>query len=144
MSFVAIKAEIKTLVEGVSGINEVYDYGINPFRAEIAAYPVAVVLPKSNDNLMDSFNANITTYNFEVWILNKVEAVDEEAGQEAVEAIIDDLIDLFDDKDNCDLNGSCTWVTPTTGEFVRSGISNSEVAIFASIVLKCNKHRDIS
>ena len=137
MSVVAIKAKIVEKLGDLADIQEVYNWGIDLNKAEIAAYPVAVVLPTDSSNDMLSMGDNLTSYNFAVYLFSRVEAVDEQAGQNELEDLVDQVVGLFANNADNDLDGTVSWTAPPTWKFYRSQFSNSQMALIAEVTLQC-------
>ncbi len=139
MSLVAIKAAIVALVGGLSEIENAFDYGKNMLTAEIAAYPVAVILPNGITSRIETNQHNLRTYNFNVWIMMEAEAVNLSTAQGTLEAAVDAVQNELAKDDNIDLGGLVEYTNPPNVSFVRADIGGSNVALWANLVLECNK-----
>lgn len=139
MSFATIKADIVTLLETVLSIKNVFNYGKNIFSAEISEYPIAVVSSDSLNTRIETNMGNQRVYVYNIWIIHEVEAVNLSTEQGILEAALDDVIALFEKDDNLSLSGSIEYLNPVKVEFFRADVGGSKVALWANLVLECNK-----
>lgn len=98
-----LKNAIKTHLESISGIQVVYGYE----KGELAGYPCAIVTLDSIGTRIESTTEDERKYSFKVKVLQ--EMVDDGAGAEEaesrVEALIDTILDTFED--DYTLSGNC-------------------------------------
>ena len=139
MSLTTIKAKIIELIETVASIEAVFDYGKNTNTEEIAAYPMVVVMSNGITSRIETNRDNLRTYSFNIWILIQSEAASNSASQATLEGAVEDIQNLMASADNIDLGGLVHYVNPPNASFIRADVGGSNVALWANLVLECNK-----
>ncbi len=139
MGFTSLQNAIVALVDDIVAIKAVYNYGVRILQEEIKEYPVAVVLPSDNASEYLSFGENERTYTFKVFVVYKCEATSIATAQVATQDIIDALIDKFDVDTNNTLGGLCYRIEAMPSSFEQTNVSSSDVAIVATVMLRCHQ-----
>lgn len=149
MSYPAIKAKIVARVQTLVDTNDatklqsVYDYGVRFMQEEVKAYPIAVVIPNEETSQYWSKDQNQRVYVFKVYIIFRCEATVLRTAHNAVEAIADQILDLFDVDSNNDLDDTIAFIDATTSSFEQRSVSESDVAVVASVMLRCNQLKNV-
>lgn len=144
MGFQSIKASIVTGLGTITDIKQVFNYGVKVFQAEINEFPVALVVPASNDSSYLSTGDNQRVYNFKVWVIGKTDGISSQVVQDSVESIVDQIMDYFDSDANNTLGDTVTHIEATPADWDQVQTSPSEVAIVASVMLKCHQLYDVT
>lgn len=101
MSFQTLRPQVKAVVDTISALQEVSAYPKIGFEG----YPAAYVLPSTNSGDYETTTENIRTYGFLVRVFYETKHGGISNAFDALESIIDSLIDAFDEED---LKGSDT------------------------------------
>lgn len=110
MSYVSISAQIKALLEGVTGLNEVYEYE----PKELAKYPCATITAQSHQNLFNDTAANRRQYTFMIRCFYRTD--DAAVAESTLQTIADAIISAIET--NVTLNGACDFARPTAGKWL--------------------------
>lgn len=95
MSFAILKPQIKTLLSNISVIQDTAAYP----KVKFDGYPAASVEPSSNSADYETTTENIRTYAFIVRVFYETKNTGIENALEALEEVVDDVIDAFDQED---------------------------------------------
>lgn len=95
MSFNTLRGQIKTVLEAESDIGEVSG---SP-KLKFGTYPGAYVVPSDNESDYETNNENIRTYAFVVRVIYETKSTGVENALDALEDIVDSLLDIFDQED---------------------------------------------
>lgn len=95
MSWSVIRPQIKTLLESVSGIQEVSS---SP-KVKFTGYPAAYVVPSDNEGDYETTTENIRTYAFIVRLFYETKDTGVATALDALEDIVDSVLDKFDLED---------------------------------------------
>lgn len=95
MAWATLRSQVKTLVEANSDIQEVVGYP----KIKFNGYPAAYVVPSDNSGDYETTQENIRTYAFLVRVFYETKQSGVETAISALEGIIDDLLDAFDQED---------------------------------------------
>jgi len=139
MSFVSIIAAIKSILQGITDIQEVWDYDKGTFTG----YPAVVVYPSENRNDFETTSQNRRQYVFTVRVHIPMEATgatDHEKADRVMREVLDLIIDAFDKKYT--LNGAVqlSFATPSVWGYQTR---ESGVIRVAEIKLTCVQLADI-
>jgi hypothetical protein len=110
MSFVTIKAEIKTILEGIADIQEVFNFDKGTF----GGYPAAVVFPSENSADYETTIQNRRQFVFTIRLhqsMEKTGASDHEKADRILSEVTDQVLDEFDKKFT--LNGAVNFCLAT-------------------------------
>lgn len=95
MSWQILRPQIATLLETVSDIQEVSS---SP-KIEFGGYPAAHVVPSDSSGEYETTRENVRTYSFTVRLFYETKHSGVPQAYEALEAIVDSVLDLFDQED---------------------------------------------
>lgn len=109
MSYVAIAAQLKTLMQTISEINVVYDYE----EKQLNKFPAATITSSSHQNAFNDLGGNRRNYSHVIRLY--VRAEDEAAAERVMRIIVDRVIAVIES--NISLGGSCDYATPTEGRW---------------------------
>lgn len=101
MSWNTLRPQIKTLLSTLSTFQEVSNYPKMKFNG----YPAATVTPSDQTGDYETTKENVRTYCFIVRVFYETKNTGIETALDALEDIVDSVIDLFDKED---LKGSAT------------------------------------
>ena len=91
--FKALNAKIKTKLEGISKLHEVF---ADPL-SEFTGYPAAYITPSDNTNDYETTAENLRIYTFLVRIFYAKDSADNAAAlYDAMRDLVDDVLDAFD------------------------------------------------
>jgi len=90
-----LRPQIKTLLETVNGLHEVSG---TP-KLVFSGYPAAYIVPAENENAYETNKENIRTYAFIVRLFYDTKNSGIGTAIEALEQLVDSVIDLFDQED---------------------------------------------
>ena len=119
MSFAHIRNQLKTKLQALPQLQNVYDYPNNKF----SGYPAGVIRSMGNDSDYETVCENERHYVFTVYIYQEKEFLSESQARRRVESLADLIIDTFDKDEflagismppNKDLMG----ITPALSEIV--------------------------
>jgi hypothetical protein len=135
MSYVSIVAKIKSKLEAITQVKEVWDFPINAFKAEIKDWPIAVIVESSNESDYLTTSENFIVYAYEIWLFNRVDNAILKKEWEKHREVMDAVLDAFH-KDPT-LGGTVINIKPVPGEWRTEGLSESQSAIMSYVVLRC-------
>lgn len=95
MSWNTLRSQVKSVIETVSGIQEVASYP----KIKFSGYPAAYVVPSDNEGDYETTRENIRTYSFIVRLFYETKESGVEAALNALEDIVDNCLDAFDQED---------------------------------------------
>ena len=148
MSWQTLRPQVKTLIDSISTIQEVVGYPKIKFRG----YPAANVTPSDNTADYETTTENVRTYVFNVRLFYETKKKGIEGSLEALEKIVDSVLDKVDQED---LKGSTTrtvgvslpsgytflniWATPAAW-----GQIDGEALLMADLTIGIRLSRDIA
>lgn len=103
MSWNTLYSQVKTVLDGISTIQEV---SLSP-KVKFAGYPAAYVVPSDSTGDYETTAENIRTYAFIVRVFHETKASGIEEAITALADVIDSIIDAFDQDD---MNDSSTRI----------------------------------
>jgi len=120
-TYTVIKDYIESKLNGIAKIQAVYDYP----KLDFSEYPSAVIIPTTQTSIYQTMNDNERKYNFDVMIFYDVQNSGIETAIDAIDDLVDDVLDLFDTDEfltGISLPAGYTMIAvePTTGEFVQN------------------------
>ena len=95
MSFTVLRPQIGTLLETLDTIYEVS----NSPKVKFGGYPAAHIVPSDNESDYETTTENVRTYAFMVRIFYETKVTGVGEALEALEKIVDSVLDLFDQED---------------------------------------------
>lgn len=95
MSFSILRPQIKSLLQTLSTLEEVSG---EP-KLNFSGFPAAAVVPFGNESTYETNAENLRTYQFEVQLFVDTKDIGVTAALEDLEAIVDSVLDLFDQED---------------------------------------------
>lgn len=95
ISWQTIRPQIGTLLETLSTIQEV---STSP-KIKFSGYPAAHIVPSTNEADYETTTENVRTYAFLVRIFYETKVTGIGSALEALEKIVDSVLDLFDQED---------------------------------------------
>ncbi len=95
MSFQVLRPQIGTLLETLDTIQEVS----NSPKIKFTGYPAAHVVNSDNESDYESTTENVRTYAFMVRVFYETKVTGVGDSLEALEKIVDSVLDLFDQED---------------------------------------------
>ncbi len=95
MSFQVLRPQIGTLLETLSTIHEVS----NSPKVKFGGYPAAHIVPSDNESDYETTTENVRTYAFMVRVFYETKVKGVAGALEALEKIVDSVLDLFDQED---------------------------------------------
>jgi hypothetical protein len=110
MSYVSITAQLKAILEAVTGLNEVYDYE----PKELLKYPCATITAQSHQNLFNDTAANRRQYTFTIRCFYRTD--DAATAESTLQGIADSVISAIET--NVTLNGACDFARPTASKWL--------------------------
>lgn len=118
MSYVTIAAQLKTILQTITELNQVYDYE----PKELLKYPCATITSTSHKNEFNDLAANRRIFTFTIRIYNRTDIASD---AETIMRIVADRV-ITTIEGNVTLNGSCDWASPTEGKW---GFAEREVPV---------------
>ena len=95
MSWKILRPQIKTLLDTISTIHETANYP----KAKFSGYPAATITPNENDGEYETNTENERNYSFMVRVFYETKNTGIQAAIEALEEVVDSIIDAFDKED---------------------------------------------
>jgi len=121
MSYVSIGTQIKAILDGVSGLNAVFNYN----EKAIDKWPAAIIVASSHSNKFSDLAANQRDFTFKVYMFHPTNtATSDEDAEGILRALADAVITAIEG--NVTLNGACDWASPTVGTW---GYDQREVPV---------------
>lgn len=114
MSYQTIIPAIKSTVENVEAVRDVYSY---PLDGNPKEYPSVIFFPDSFDNTYETNEENFKTYRFRMWIVVDLAGTDEETAFTSIlPNVVDDVITELDTNWNGGtIDGHRVWYTLENG-----------------------------
>lgn len=142
MSYVAIKAELKTILDD-TGIftGEVLTRGESAEGYAFGASPSAMVFPTGHENDYLTTDDNLRTFMFNIVILRHTHASKYQTEQDALEANVDTVMDAIDT--NQYLNDVVLTTIPVGATFGTIGNASDQMVLAAVIVVKSKKDKSL-
>ena len=148
MSWQTLRPQLKTLIDTISTISETVSYP----KMKFGSYPAATVTPNENDAAYETNTENIRNYSFMVRVFYETKHTGIQSAIEALEEVIDSVIDKFDQED---LKGATTRTVgislPSGYTFINIWASPGawfelpdEELIYAEVSVRVRISRDIS
>lgn len=95
MSWLVLRPQIATVLQGISTIQEVAS---SP-KVKFNGYPAAHVIPSDNSGDYETTTENVRTYSFIVRVFYDTKETDIGTALTALEEVVDSVIDAFDQED---------------------------------------------
>jgi hypothetical protein len=94
MSYSTLIPNIKSAIEGVAAVRDVYAY---PLAGNPKQYPSVVFIPDSFENSFETVADNMKVYRFRMWVMVDLAGTDEETAFTSIlPNVIDKIIAAFD------------------------------------------------
>lgn len=135
----ATRAALKTLIQTVTKIANVYDYA-NPI---IDGYPAVILDMTSEDGTMLDDNNNLRVITFTIWLAQETKVLGLQGAKDSLDAATKDLINALELRSNDTLGGTVDWIMPSSGRRLQSQ-SEEGLIVYQEIILKCNVSSAIS
>lgn len=91
-AYTTIRDQIKTILDGVTKIQEVKD---DP-SAKFDGYPAAIIVPSDQESDYETESENMRIYSFDVHLLQDIQEGGLSAALDALYDLADDVFDIFD------------------------------------------------
>lgn len=111
MSFITLKGKIKTVLEGINGIQQVSDYPNQDFKG----FPAVVVRTDGNSSDYETTSENSEIYAFSLFVFQNI-GKDAPIGQQKARNILEELCDTI--RDTFDSNEFLNGVVMPTGRIM--------------------------
>lgn len=126
MGYVTIAAQLKSLLEGVSGLNAVYDYDAK----ELKKYPAATITAQGHQGAFSDLQANRHEYAFVIRIYYQTE--DAASAESVMRTVVDAVMNEIET--HTTLNDTCSWARPSEASW---GFLEREVPLrYAQITVR--------
>lgn len=106
-----IRANLKTLLQTVTGISAVYD----SFETNVSGYPVILFDISNSESTMLTDTENIRKITFSIYILSEFSVATRDTAKSLLDTITQAVVVALEDIDNISLSGSVDWLMPTVG-----------------------------
>lgn len=120
-----IRSNLKTLLQTVTQIANVYDY-LNP---NVEGYPAIIFDVSNNRSDMLTDTENLRTVTFTVYILQEIAVQGQQSAIDLLDAATNAVVTALEKITNMSLSGSVDWVMPTVGP--REQVSSPNGALFS-------------
>ena len=149
MSFVIVKKElINRLSANITRLQEVYGYEVTTPNG----WPIATIVRSDNENDFNTNTENMRTFAFRLTLReqlgqeNNLSSIDDtvkERAERILDALTDEVIDYFDDRDNITLGGVIDFLEPipSSGIYLQTPNGWERGAV---IIIKAHKIKDIT
>lgn len=128
-----IRANLKTLLQTVTGISYVYDY----YNANIEGYPAIIFDVTDEEGSMLDDSNNFHSVTFMIYIYSEVIVAGQTVARDYLDTTVASVITALEKKSNDTLSGSVDWVMPVVGR--RQEIQTTQGAVMCQeLKLKCN------
>lgn len=108
----AIRAALKTLLSGISSVENVYDYP----NSAIEGYPAIVFDLDSEDaQFLDDAN-NTRVLIFKLWIACEIPVNGLTDAKDLLDSVTKDVVNVLEKLSNQTLSGTCDWLIPVIGK----------------------------
>ena len=147
MSFAAISAGLKTLLDSITEVKDVFAYPVDPFTEKdaVAEWPVAFIVESGNDNDYASTRDNLRTYAYEIWLCHKVDNGSLSEGVTTLRVAMDAVIDRLDVEGIAatPLSNSCINIEPIPSSWNIEARSENLFELTATIRVKCHTTKQL-
>lgn len=106
-----IRTNLKTLLQTVTEISNVYDY----FSADVVGYPAILFDIVNSESEMLTDTENLRTITFDIYILSEIKVEGIANAKRVLDVATKQVVTALEDKDNMSLSGSVDWLMPTEG-----------------------------
>lgn len=120
-----IRANLKTLLQTVTEITNVYDYN----NSKPAGYPAIIFDITENQSDMLTDTENIRTITFTAYILSEITVAGLDTSKGILDIATKQVVTALEKITNMTLSGSVDWIMPTVG--VRQEFSTPEGSVLA-------------
>lgn len=129
----AIRAAVKALLIGATGISTVYDF----FNPTIDGYPCIIFdIDNEDGTMLDDIN-NLRVITFKVWIAAELAIAGQEAASGFLDTAVQSVINTLEKRGNDTLSGTVDWVMPVSGQ--RSQVASPDGNfMYQELFLRCN------
>lgn len=129
----AIRSAIKTLLQTVTSVANVYDWN-NP---QVAGYP-AIIFDISNDenSFLDSSH-NLRVLTFDIYAIVEIPVDGIQDAKDKLDVITKDILAVLENKANLSLSGTVDWIEPSVGQRVQSQSPESNI-LYQQMRVKVN------
>lgn len=119
-----IRANIKTILSGITALAYVYDY----YNPAIAGYPAVIfdIINEDGSMLDDSNNLRVIT--FGIYLYVEIPVQGQIAAKDSLDTLTALVVNALELKSNDTLSGACDWLMPTVGR--RQQIETTEGMVF--------------
>lgn len=129
----AIRAQIKTLLQTATEIQNVYDYN-NP---NIDGYPAIIFdITDEENNMLDDTN-NMRVITFTIYVIAEIKTIGLDAATTLLDNAAKSITNLVEKRSNYSLSNTVDWVTPVMGRRVQSASPEGNF-ISQEMKLRCN------
>jgi hypothetical protein len=138
--FTTIITTIKTILEGIPAIKEVYPY---PISGSPKKFPAVVFVPRDDENSQLTTSENFKLYRFSMWVLVDVAGTTtEKVFTEILPNAVDKIVAEFDSKWSSQIDNHRAWLIVSSG---RWGLTEEEKSRqgWAELVLTFKVSKDI-
>ena len=92
MAFENIRNKIKSKLESIDSIQEVFDYPTMEFKG----YPATVVVTDRLESAFETTTQNRRVYIFKVFVFQQTKVMGLQKARRIIEGVVDDIIEAFD------------------------------------------------
>lgn len=118
-----IRGNIKTLLQTVTGIANVYDhYEINP-----SGFPAIIFDISNNESSMLTDTENVRKITFTAYILVEIQVAGRDEAKDLLDTATQAVVVALEKKDNMSLSGAVDWIMPTVGPRDEFAVSTGQV-----------------
>lgn len=118
-----IRGNLKTLLQTVTGIANVYDhYEINP-----SGFPAIIFDISNNESSMLTDTENVRKITFTAYILVEIQVAGRDQAKGLLDTATQAVVVALEKKDNMSLSGSVDWIMPTVGARDEYAVANGQV-----------------
>lgn len=141
MTFVALRTQIKTMLDALSGSGQPLQFVDDKHTSELSGFPAATFEPSGNENDYLTNTENIRKYAFQIIVHAEIPSggVDNAVG--VLAGAVDAIIAAFDQ--DYRLSGACDFAFATPSNWGRYKSGNASV-LYAEINLVCVKSASIT
>jgi hypothetical protein len=133
-TFNNLVAQIKTLVQTGVNIdpNYVYDYA----ATNISGYPAVRIYPAEVNGSFSDVARNRRSYYIVIQVLQERQEQNQAESERIMRVLVDELIAIFDDRNNITLNNACKFARPIPMKWSFEGEEQPDVRV-ANILIEC-------
>lgn len=143
MSYIGIKNAIKTKLQGITAIKEVWEFPVDIFKGMVKEWPIGIIVESGNENDYLTNKENMRVYAYEVWLVRRIDNANMQTEWDNQRTLMDSVLDTFDAEANATLGGVVDNVEPVPGTFEVRGFSAEQSVIISYVMLKCMKVKAI-